>query len=656
MISAESFNTSVIRTKDYKYTFDPLYEKLLSGTYGVPELCKDIMRISKSKLCTVVLAKVDNVGDTRYIEAYTTDPTLSLCKDSPLYTRAIETKKIIVSNNAREDPRGSTSKSCPMKTLCAIPIISNDIVYGQILLANKKNPYSHKTIERIEHHLNMLCGIIISREEKATFDRDKSGYDQFLSSVSHEIKTPIHSIVNMTNLLHEVKDDDKMFDEYVRRIMSSCEDLVGTVTDAIDYQRLKSGSVGVVNDTFNLEELLSNTINLIRYKIDSKGLRLHLRVDDDVPRLVYGDAPKIKRILINLIINAIKYTDAGSIDIGVQNKAGYVMLWVKDTGCGIPKAHIYKIFDEYYQVNPTYNSGMGLGLSLCRTMVQMMGGDITVVSSVEPPTGSKFTITLPLAPETYSIEDLSDEDHSLSILVVDSNETSRIHLREYCNQWKVNVEVASSFKEAKRLVRYKTNFDIFMIDASKDLGEAITFLRIIENNFPKSRIIALNSGKAIEGFDASLPSTNNKSDVYNLLISLKNSKKGLVRKRLTSSGDLSVCIVEDDDNSAYALKQVLISCGISDHNITIVDSGEQAVRIVTHSHFDLVFIDCRLKGKMDGITATRLIKKQVALLRVYGVSAELSDEEKTKWLDSGLEGLLMKPFESDAIRTIMDSM
>lgn len=655
MISAESFNSSAVKTKDYNYTYDPSYERLISGSYGVPEICKDIMTISKSHLCSVIVVKVDNMGDKRYVTTYTTDPTISLCKDSPLYVRAIEARKIIVSNNVSTDPRGDTDMKCPIKTLCAIPIISNDIVYGQVLLGNKKRPYSHRTVSRIAKHLNMLCGYVISQEEKATFQKTKTDFEQFLSSVSHEMKTPIHSIVNMTGLLHDVKDNEKLFDEYVRRILSSCEDLVGTVTDAIDYQRLKSSEIGVVNDTFDLEELLTKTVQLVKFKIDAKGLKFSMSIDEDVPKIVYGDSAKLKRILINIIINAIKFTEVGGIYITVAHKAGIVMISVKDTGCGISKAHINNIFEEYYQVNPKHNTGMGLGLSLCRKMVQMMGGDISVISTIDPPTGSKFTIALPLTQESFNIEELSDEEKGLCVLVVDQNESTRIHLREYFNQWKVNVEMASSFKEAKRLIQYKDDFDIFMIDVTRDLGEAISLLRIIENNFPKSRVVALNQNDPIDGFDASLASASHKGEVYNLLISLKNSKKGTQRKRLTSSQNPCVCIVEDDENSAFSLKQVLISCGVEEQNITVVDSGEQAVRIITHSHFDLAFIDCRLNGSMDGIQATRLIKKQVAMLRVYGISAELTDEEKTKWLDSGLEGLLMKPFEPDAIRKIMMS-
>ena len=194
-----------------------------------------------------------------------------------------------------------------------------------------------------------------------------------------------------------------------------------------------------------------------------------------------------------------------------------------------------------------------------------------------------------------------------------------------------------------------------MLNTAFNIGEAFSFAHYIEDNHSNSRLVALNKFSGEDSmFDAYIENVSDKTAVYNTLLSVKNRKLKRPPSRLLNSDTFRVCIVEDDDISGYALQEILRSTGVKLNNITIIDNGEQAVRDITHSRYDLIFMDCKLKTDMDGITATKLIRENVSGLKIYGVTAAVTDVEKSDWLNSGLDGLIFKPFSKDMIKKIIE--
>lgn len=652
MTNIERYDGQDVKTKNFELAFDHKFEKFASGNYDIQKISHDIVTLTKSKACSVILAKISDTGETKYTTVFTTDPKMSMCDKNPLFTRAMETKNIIISNDISKDPRvldaSYSCDNCPITSMCSIPLISNDIVYGQILLANKEKTYSRRTLSRISVHLNMLQGIVVSAEESNNF-KDSSNNEKFLSIVSHGIKTSMHITVNMIGLLKKTTTFSVIQNEYINRILESCEDLVGTVGDCIDFQKIKTGNLGIVNTSFDLKLVMENITDLLQDKIDKKGLYFHVSIDDKIPKFIFGDSKRLKQILMNLVVNAIKYTAKGSIHVNIDIIGDKLQFVVKDTGYGISQEHIHQIFDDYYQINPSFNNGKGLGLSLCKRLVRMMGGDISVVSMTEKPTGSKFTFTLPYSEKrTQKLEKLD-----VNVMVVNPIASQRIHLRNCLHKWNVTSNILSTYNEAKLYMDEDELFDIFVIDVSQNLNEALDLLNIIQKKHPRSRNVALNCTSPILGFDAYIDELWDKQSIYDTLTNMKSERNDVRAESEIPTDQLNICIVEDDESSAYALKEILKSLGVLSDNIQCVDSGEQAVRLTTHSHFDLIFIDCRLKGEMNGIIATNLIKKQVPYVKMYGISAELRDDEKVQWMNCGLEGLLMKPFDIDAIEPII---
>lgn len=647
MINKESFRRRSVRSSEYGYRYDDTYEKLLDGTYDIPRICEDIAKMTKSKMVSVTVKK-----SGKYINIYSTDPKIALCEKNRLRYRALDSQHIIISNDIKKDPRVESKEcKCPVKSMCAIPLTSNGKPYGQILMANKLKAYGGRTIEAIKPRLDMLCALIIRMGNKKVAEDHIPRNEQFLSTLSHQLRTPIHNIVTVTSLLGKAINLLPSQSEYVNRIMESCEELLSTVTDSIDYQKIKTGELILNNDLFSLEDLLERVVSLVKHKIDRKNLELKILADPDIPKEIFGDMSRIKQILLNLLINALKYTDEGSISISVQSIADHIQISVQDTGCGIHHMHIERIFEDYYQINPEFDHGMGLGLPLCKQLVELMGGDMTVVSMTQPPTGTRFTFTLPIV-EDMNPDELSSENRVLKVLVVAPDENQRVDLRHYLKQWSVDFEATSTFSEARRLLGYNEVFDVVIMDVSVSFSDAQSFLSTLKMKNRSIKSIALNQEVPLSGYDTYISNTDNKSIVYNALIAAKRSKE--TGKESQKPSELKVCIVEDDDGSAFALREILISFRVLPTNITCVDSGEEAVHLVRHAHFDLLFIDCRLKGDMNGIAATKLIKKHMPYIRAYGVSAELTDDEKMQWLDCGLEGLLIKPFDIDLIQPIIE--
>lgn len=633
----ESFDGEHIHLKNYELVFNDKYISFLRGNFDIVKICKEIETLTMSELCVVSILK-DTIN-TYYIN----NPKIILCEDNPLYYRSIDIKKVVVSNDLKKDPRGKQCDECILKTMCSIPIIYKDICYGQLLLGNKPK-YTRRTLTKISDHLDILFTMIISMEEQNMFKRTSSHNDKFFSTLSHELRTPIHSMVSIISLLNSGNNLTSAQREYINRINESCESLVSTISDSVDFEKIKAGNIGIINESFNLEELIGKIADLVQYKIQKKKLSFNVHIQSDIVKNVYGDHKRIKQVLINLIVNAIKYTDNGGITLKVNSNSDHIQFAVIDTGIGIPKEHIAKIFDDYYQVNNN-SAGMGLGLSLCKRLIHLMGGDITVVSTVNK--GSKFTFSIPLPQEIFP-EINSDDPYK--VLVITPEESQRIQLRDYFSQWNVDCEILSSYNEGRKLLH--KNFNVFILDVKKSFGEAIAFLRHIQINFESCKLIALNQEQDLQGFDEFLPDSNNKISVYNSLISPRRKE----RRVSTSLDNIKICIVEDDPNSSYALQQILISLGIQEANITCVDDADHAVRIITHSQFNVVFMDCKLKGSMSGITVTKLVKQQLSYVRIYGVTAEISSMEKSEWISSGIESLLIKPFNIDSIRPIISSL
>jgi DNA-binding response OmpR family regulator len=393
--------------------------------------------------------------------------------------------------------------------------------------------------------------------------------------------------------------------------------------------------------------MLEKTVDFIKFKADEKGIKLELIINPNVPHSVYGDKDRIKQVLLNIIGNGIKFTSIGEIVIKVSQYPSRIIFSISDTGCGIKPDNISKIFLEYYQEEKYNKNGLGLGLSLSKKLIQMMGGGISVESTFG--VGSTFTIDLPLAEERYYLDLSSDDDKELCILIIDPIENNRILLRKFIKQWKINVVAVSSYKEGKKLLDDE-EYDIVILNPYFNMDDTLVICNYIQNKWTNTRIVSIGAQKP-GIFDANIPDIGNKEQVYNTILSVKKVREHPIS--VIEFKNYRVCIVEDDNVSAFALKEILIRRGLDEKNIVCIDNGEYAVRNITHNRYNIIFMDCKLKGDMDGITVTRIIKASISHIKIIGMTASITEEEKIVWLSCGLDGMIIKPFSAEAIYNLL---
>lgn len=339
----------------------------------------------------------------------------------------------------------------------------------------------------------------VQRELTVRADSAARSKGAFLSMMSHEIRTPINAILGMNAMIAR-DTDDPIIQEYSRDVKSSAEWLLALVNDILDYSKLDSGKMKVVENDYLLGKVLHDIDLLASPLINGKRLELKIRVADDVPSSFHGDETKIRQIIINLVSNAIKYTDAGIVRLVVDYIDGDLQIVVADTGRGIPKASIPILFDAFSRVNEAENVGIegtGLGLAITHNFIELMGGTISVESEVG--IGTTFTVRIPQKP-IENILGESDEDgigndttstlpsevevlklDGRRILVVDDTSMNLKLFSLFLNKTGVDLDLAGSGSEAIAKCN-KNEYDLIFVDHMMSGMDGIETMNHIRND------------------------------------------------------------------------------------------------------------------------------------------------------------------------------
>ena len=342
-----------------------------------------------------------------------------------------------------------------------------------------------------------ICGMIlfqnaIFRSENALAKKQKQEIEElnraqnrFFSSMSHEIRTPINTIIGLNEMiLREDVSDEVAAD--AMNIQSASKMLLSLINDFLDMSKIESGKMDIVPVTYDVGAMLSDIVNMIWVRAKEKGLEFHIDVDQAVPAKLIGDEVRIKQILINVLNNAVKYTQAGSVTLSIQSKGiqgdcAQISYSVTDTGMGIKKEsipHLFSAFKRVDEENNRYIEGTGLGLSIVKQLVDLMGGDIAVNSVYTK--GSTFVITLPQKTAggeqigTFNLESKhtfgarehyrqSFEAPKAHVLIVDDNETNLMVAEKLLRDTKVQVDTAAGGAECLKMT-LQTRYDVILMD------------------------------------------------------------------------------------------------------------------------------------------------------------------------------------------------
>ncbi len=322
--------------------------------------------------------------------------------------------------------------------------------------------------------------------------------EELISKISHEMRTPMNAILGMSNLMLNTQMTEEQ-EEYIKSMHQSSEILLGIVNDILEISTLKNGKIIFNDNTFSLQDVLDNLVNVMQYKIQEKNLSFELDIDKNLPPFIIGDKLRLNQILLNLVGNAIKFTEEGKIKILVncintQNNNVTIRFEIADTGIGIPEESLKTIFNSFTRVKnkDKLYEGTGLGLSIAKGYVEQQGGKIWVESEYK--VGSNFFFELSFQatenPEEQAskVVELLSEDAVFDLLLVEDHKMNQLVAKKTLKKkWKnINITIANHGKEAIELLQ-KNNFDIILMDIQMPIMDGFEATKMIRTSFSEPK-------------------------------------------------------------------------------------------------------------------------------------------------------------------------
>lgn len=517
--------------------------------------------------------------------------------------------------------------------------------------------------------------IIKAKEAAEEATKAKS---EFLANMSHEIRTPMNAIIGMTHLakMTELTAAQK---DYLNKIDISARSLLGIINDVLDMSKIEAGMLSVESVGFKLDHVLEQLTTIVSPRANEKRLEFLIDVDRNVPPAIVGDSMRLSQILINLCNNAVKFTEEGSVVVGINaldQDADSVKLrfTVRDDGIGIEPELIDKLFQPFTQADASTTrkyGGTGLGLNLCNQLVGLMGGAIGAESN--PGEGSLFwfEVTFPIHRREESMTVLPGELQGLPTLVVDDNPTSRIILKGMLEQMGLEVALAKSGYEAIEILRNTPSeeaYKLLVVDwrmpgmdgletAGNILGDAS-----IPNKPPMFMVSAYGNATLVKktnemGFKGLLFKPVNQSFLFNLVV--ETLGKDMVTKTpVANNGNITkniagarVLLVEDNEINRQVAQEILSSVGVKTFEAF---NGQHALEFLEDNDVDLVLMDIQMPV-MDGHEATKEIRKQARFesLPIVAMTAHAMVEDIDKSMESGMNDHITKPFDPDDLFEVL---
>jgi two-component system, sensor histidine kinase and response regulator len=519
----------------------------------------------------------------------------------------------------------------------------------------------------------------VDRAEAAS--RAKS---EFLARMSHEIRTPMNAVLGMAELLRISKALDERQRRYAVTIHQSGSALLGIINDILDFSKMEVGKLELESTAFNIRDVAEEVVETLAERAHSKGLELMCDIPQTLGTAVLGDPKRLRQILINLVGNAVKFTERGEVRVSVRNSPNDLLdpsltFEIADTGIGIRPENCATIFDSFVQEDPSTTrqyGGTGLGLAISKQLVELMGGTIGVSS--EPGKGSRFHFSVTLTPNPDAPR---EPDHSaalsgMRILLVDDNANHRRILRQQLVGWDAKVTEADSGRRAIEILKssFGGQFDAFVLDAQlpdHDGLEVLAFARRRPEfaNTPALLICAAaTTPAAAEGSThrvAWLVKPVRRSQLHTTLVSLVVHDLNVTRRMQVMSVQAyaetqqvkrapidvgRLLLVEDNPVNQEVALAILEELGLQ---ADCAWNGEEALEKLAAARYDVILMDCHMP-KLDGYATTRRLRELEAAsgqprMPIIALTANALSEDAERCLAAGMDGYLSKPFSIDEL-------
>jgi signal transduction histidine kinase/CheY-like chemotaxis protein len=555
-------------------------------------------------------------------------------------------------------------------------LLACSVVMLELLLEN--GMLYARLVRLHEHERRANTELAAARDEAQAASKAKS---LFLASMSHEIRTPMNAVIGLTQLVLDTRLTERQRED-LSKVQTSSKALLSLLNDILDYSKIEAGKVRLEHEEFSPEETVEGVGNLFSARLEEAGLDLFFEIDREIPQRLSGDSLRLTQVLNNLVGNAIKFTPRGEVVVKVElvsrdDERVVLRFSVRDTGIGLSPEQAERLFQPFEQADSSIArkyGGSGLGLVICKRLVELMGGSISVSS--QPGQGSTFSFTAEFGPARAGAERMDLlRIRGMRTLLVDSQPTSRLILQQTLQSWRFQAATAAFagdalhklgrvdprapyellvvdwhvvgrefIEEARRITAERSSSPLLVIGMTgqtgrsrveeelRQLPDAALLLKPVTPSRLFDAIVRLQHGES----PRLLPVRNARMDLAELLQPIRGAR---------------VLLAEDNIVNQQVAQAFLTMAGLQ---VTVAQNGLEAVDCVRREAFDAVLMDMQMP-EMDGLQATRVIRSlpQGARLPVIAMTAAALEEDKQECLAAGMNAHVSKPIEPRELARVL---